>query len=168
MHSTRGGAMVSATKCVCRTGMKARGAQMGFNAMVSKHVEVVGLAPIPPLLLAEGQASGWESWYQLSTTRTLPFLLYRAFDQAGRPLPQPTRPPVEAPIEQITVAVQMFDEAIKSTTMVPSVQLGQATDPAMKTARGIKLLQDAAAQSTSSYMDQLKHSVRREGEIINN
>src|SRR5229473_2229505 len=110
----------------------ARGAQEGFNAMVSKWVESVGLAPIPPFQMPEENIGPYGAWYQLANTRTLPSLPYISFDAQGRPLAKPERTNVDTPIQAIASSVQMFDEAIKSTTMVPSVQLGHSTDAQLK------------------------------------
>jgi len=146
----------------------ARDAQQGFNAMVSKWVESVGLAPIPPFQVAEGQVEGYEQWYQAANTRTLPYLPYRTKDLTGTSVGAPTRTNVDTPIQAIAASVQMFDEAIKSTTLVPSVQLGQATDAQLKSGKAIQALQEQAALGTSNYLDNLRRSIRYEGQIINN
>ena len=146
----------------------ARDAQQGFNAMVSKWVESVGLAPIPPFQIAEGQVEGYEAWYQAANTRTLPYLPYRTHDLEGTQVGPPTRTNVDTPIQAIAASVQMFDEAIKSTTMVPSVQLGQGTDPALKTKGGINALIEQGQLGTSHLLDNLRRSIRYEGQIENN
>lgn len=146
----------------------ARDAQQGFNAMVSKWVETVGLAPIPPFQIAEGQVEGYEAWYQAANTRTLPYLPYRTHDLVGTVVGAPTRLNVDTPVQAIAASVQMFDEAIKSTTLVPSVQLGQNTDARLKSGRAIQLLQDQAQMATSNFLDNLRRSIRYEGQIINN
>ena len=146
----------------------ARGAQEGYNAMVSKWVETVGLAPIPPFQVAEENIGPYGRFYQLANTRTLPMLPFIAYDASGRALPKPDRTPVDTPIQAIAASVQLFDEAIKSTTMVPSVQLGQATDPGLKTKGGINSLIDQGQLGTSHLMDNLRRSIRYEGQVINN
>ena len=146
----------------------ARGAQEGFNAMVSKWVEMVGLAPIPPLQLAEENIGPYGPWYQLANTRTLPFLPHLTYDQQGRPIPVPTRTPVDTPIQAIAASVQMFDEAIKATTMVPSVQLGHATDAQLKSGKAIDSLKEQGLLGTSHLLDNLRRSIRYEGQIENN
>ncbi len=147
----------------------ARDAQQGFNAMVSKWVESVGLAPIPPFQIAEGQVGKcMRAWYQAANTRTLPYLPYRTHDLEGTQVGPPTRTNVDTPIQAIAASVQMFDEAIKSTTMVPSVQLGQGTDPALKTKGGINALIEQGQLGTSHLLDNLRRSIRYEGQIENN
>lgn len=148
----------------------ARGAQEGYNAMVSKWVETVGLAPIPPFQVWEGQTTGYEQWYQAANTRTLPYLPARMVSpETGAPFPSlPQRMNVDVPIQAIAASVQMFDEGIKSTTMVPSVQLGQQTDQRLKSGRAIKLMQDQAVLGTSNLLDNLRRSERYEGKVTNN
>jgi hypothetical protein len=95
-----------------------RHSQQGFNAMVSKWVETVGLAPIPPFQVAEGQVEGYEAWYQAANTRTLPYLPYKQVDLEGRPAGPPQRTNVDTPIAAIAGSVQLFDQAIQSTMAV--------------------------------------------------
>src|SRR6266849_327904 len=148
----------------------ARDACQGFNAMVSKWVETVGLAPIPPFQIWEGQAAGYETWYQAATTRTLPYLPSRLVSpETGQPFPNlPARTPVDTPIQAIAASVQLFDEAIKSTTMVPSVQLGHATDAQLKSGKAIDSLKEQGLLGTSHLLDNLRRSIRYEGQIENN
>ncbi len=146
----------------------ARGAQEGFNAMVSKWVESVGLAPIPPFQMPEENIGPYGAWYQLANTRTLPSLPYISFDAQGRPLAKPERTNVDTPIQAIASSVQMFDEAIKSTTMVPSVQLGHSTDAQLKSGKAIDSLKEQGLLGTSHLLDNLRRSIRYEGQIENN
>lgn len=144
----------------------ARDSQQGFNYMVSKQVEVVGLTPIPPLMLAEGQDEGFSKEYELANTRALPVLHYKQTDVDGRPAPPPFSPPREAPVQAIALSVQLFNEAIKSTTGIPDATLGNV-DPSVRSGRGIKLLLEQAQRGTSNYLDNLVRSMRHEARIIN-
>jgi hypothetical protein len=146
----------------------ARGSQEGFNAMVTKLVETIGLTPVAPLSIAEGQVEGYERWYQLANTRALPYLPYRPTSFEGHLVGPPAAVNRDTPVQALAEAVQMFDEAIKSTTLVPSVQLGQATDARLKSGKAIQLMQDQAQLGTSNYMDNLQRSVRYEGQVLNN
>ncbi len=146
----------------------ARDSQQGYNAMISKWVESIGLAPIPPFQVAEGQVEGYEAWYQAANTRTLPYLPYRTHDLTDQVVGPPIRTNVDTPIQAIAASVQIFDEAIKSTTMVPSVQLGQAIDPHLKSGKAIQALQQQAQMGTSHLLDNLRRAIRYEGQIENN
>src|SRR6267378_7216999 len=140
----------------------------GFNAMVSKWVETVGYAPIPPFQATMEQIQGYEQWYQLANTRALPYLPYNLVSDNGVALGPPSRTPVDTPIQAIAASIQMFDEAIQSTTAVPDSRVGRNTDSHLKAARAIQALQQQSEHGTSNYLDNLRRSIRYEGQIINN
>jgi hypothetical protein len=145
-----------------------RDAQVGFNAMVSKWVETIGYAPVPPWQATLEQIQGYEPLYQQANVRPIPVLLYNAVSDAGQPLGPPTRTFVDTPIQALAASVQLFDEAIQSTTNVPESRIGQNTDSRLKSGRAIALLQQQSQQGTSNYSDNFKRSVRYEGQIVNN
>ena len=146
----------------------ARDPQAAFNAMVSKWVEVIGLAPIPPFQLAEGQQIGYEQWYQAANTRTLPYLPYRTKDLEGTPVGAPIRTPTDTPIQAIAASVQLFDEAIQSTTSVPEARVGRNVQSKLKSGVALNEARQASEQGTSHFLDNLRRSVRYEGQILNN
>lgn len=147
----------------------ARDSQVGFNIMVSKLVETIGLTPIPPLVLDPESITGFEKWYQFASTRTLPFLPARSRDDTGNEFREPHAPQVGRAdvIQSMAMSVQMFDEAIQSTTGVPDSRLGKNTDSHLKAARAIEALTEKSEQGTSNFADNLKRSVRQEGKIEN-
>lgn len=144
----------------------AREPGMGKNFMISKWVEMIGLTPIPPLMMAAGQQEGYEAWYEAATTRTLPYLLYNFKDSDGNPVGPPQTVQRDTPIAAVAASVQMFNEAIKDTTGVPSSTLGEI-DPSLKSGKAIKQVLDQAARGTSNYLDNLARSIRYEAQIIN-
>lgn len=141
----------------------------GFNVMVSSWVERIGLAPLPPLMMVEGQAEGYEEWYKAANTRTLPYLYYKSTDINDRPVSSPPFAPdrglgqVIGPLAQ---SVGLFDQAIQSTSL-SNASIGQ-TDSSVKSARHASLLREQGQQGTSNYLDNLKRSMRYEAQIINN
>ena len=143
-----------------------RNAQEGFNAMVSKQVESVGLAPIPPWQMAAGVDEGFENEYLASTTRTLPVLHYNQVDSAGRPAPPPQRTNVDVPIQAIAESVQMFDQAVQTTTQVPEM-MGHTVNPALKSGKALQLVDQQTQRGTSGYLTHLRRSVEYEAKIIN-
>jgi hypothetical protein len=145
-----------------------RDSQRSYNVMVSKWVEQIGLAPIPPWMGPAGFDEGFEQEYALANTRALSALHYN-FEVNGKPLPAPpTRTPITTEIQAIAASVQLFDQSIRDTTAVPDVTLGNI-DPALKRAGagGIKAALDQAQQGTSHFLDNLQRSIRYEGLIIN-
>jgi hypothetical protein len=145
----------------------ARDSNMGFNAMASKGVELIALNPVPPLMIAEGQTEGYEPWYQAMTTRLLPFIPYRTRDLEGNPVGAPSRAALELPYQPVFAALNMFDQAIKSTTGVGDPQLGNV-DPSLKSGKVVEALKSQSQHGTSHFMSNLQRSMRYEGQIINN
>lgn len=145
----------------------ARDSNVGFNAMLSKGVELIGLAPIPPFQVAEGQVEGYEAWYQAANTRTLPYLPYRAKDLEGNVAGAPQRTNVDTPIAAVATFMQVFRDTTQSTTGIHDPQLGKV-DPSVKSGRAIRFLQEQSQHGTSNFLDNLKRSIRYEGQIINN
>ncbi len=142
------------------------GSNRGFNYMVSKEVETVGLAPIPPWIMAEGQMEGHEAAWQASATRAITALQYRQKDLDGMPAPPPTRTQVDVPIQAIAIAIREFDQAIKTTTGIPDATLGNI-DPSLKSGKAIQALLAQAQRGTSNYLDNLARSITYEAQIIN-
>ncbi len=138
----------------------------GFNYMVSKQVESVGLAPIPPWMMAEGQDEGFTKEYEVANTRALPVLHYRQRDLDGNPAPLPSRVNPDVPIEAISRSVAMFDQAIQATTMVPDPTLGH-NDPSLRSGKAVSALVQQSQRGTSNYLDNLARSMRYEADIIN-
>lgn len=143
-----------------------RSSQEGFNYMISKMVETVGLAPIPPWQIAEGQIEGYEAWYEAANTRALPYLPYKQVDLEGRPATRPERTQVDTPITAIAGSLQVFNESIKSTTGIPDPTLGNI-DPSIRSGKAIKQLLDQAQRGSSNYLDNLARSIRYEAKVIN-
>lgn len=153
-------------RAVGMVGESAQGANRGGNYMISKLVETVGLAPIPPLMMANGQDEGFESEYQSMNTRTLGVLHYNHKDADGTPIGPPTRPPVDTQIGPTVTALQFFNEAVLSVVGQPSPTLGEV-DPSIKTKGGLERLLNQAQHGNSNYLDNLAKSVRRMAVILN-
>jgi hypothetical protein len=143
-----------------------RDSQQGFNAMISKMVEVVAYAPIPPIMLANGQDEGFRDEYASAMTRTIPVLHYNQTDAAGQQAPPPFAPPRTAPIEPVGFALSMFAQSIQDTTATHDTALGK-TEQNVTTARHARQLSEETSLSTSGYLDNLARSVRYEGLLIN-
>ena len=138
----------------------------GNNYIVSKFVERVGLTPIPPIVMAGGQDEGYEAEWDAANTRTLSRLHYNQMDSFGRPAPPPFKPDARAEIGDLAMGVQMFQDAIVSTSRVPETALGHV-DPSVKSGKLAKALIQQSEQGTSNYLDNLKRSIRHEARVIN-
>lgn len=143
-----------------------RGAQEGTNYLISKFVETVGLAPISRDTIDPDAIDGFEAWWAVANTRTLPYRPYRTRDDQGNefraPMPQHGDPNI-LPIAQ---GIGLFDEFIKSTTAVPDPTLGNV-DPSLKSGRAIRETVANAKGSTSNFVANRIRSIRRIAVIIN-
>lgn len=145
----------------------ARSSQEALNYMISKQVEQIGLTPIAPLMLDPEAIEGYEAEYDLANTRTIGRLKYKTYDDQGRELHPPLRPPVDPNILPISQSIALFDQTIKNTTAVSDPAMGQ-TDPSVKSARHARYLIEESRISTSNFLDNLARSARYEGQIENN
>ncbi len=146
---------------------QARGSQQGLNYMISKQVEMVGLTPIPPLMVDPEAIEGYEAEYALMTTRTFGSLKYRTYNDEGKELRPPMRPPVSDLNMGVSQSIALFDQAVKDTTAVSDPALGQA-DPSVKSARHARYLIEESRLGNSGFLDNLARSIRYEGQVINN
>lgn len=144
----------------------ARGSQEAFNYMVSKMVEMIGLSPIPPLMVDSQTYQNYKAQYDQMNTRAFPAIPFDSYDDQNRPLAPPTRPNLGPDISPVAGAVQMFDAMIKSTTAVPDSTLGNV-DPALKSGKAINAVVQNAQMSTSNFLDNLVRSMQYEGQVIN-
>lgn len=144
-----------------------RDAGQGFNAMASKAVELVALTPIPSVFIASGQDEGFTKEWDLMTTRTLGRVRYNVKDAEGNLVGPPTTINRDAPIQPVALALQMFDEAVQTTTRRHDPSLGKV-DPALKSGRAISQVIDQSKEGTSNFGDNQRISARRECVILNN
>lgn len=143
------------------------GSQMGLNYMISKQVEVVGLTPIPPLMVDPDAISGYEAWYALANVRTFPYLPHRTRNDQGQELREPHRPAVDPNILPIAQSIALFNQSIQDTTDVQDPALGK-TDPSVKSARHAERLISQSLEGNVNWIDNLKRSMEYEAAVINN
>ncbi len=143
-----------------------RDAQRGSNYMISKGVEMVGLTPIPPLILDPESITGYEEWYYSANTRTLPFLPQRTRGDDGREFREAHRPNVDPNIAPVAAFIQLFDESIQSTMSVHDPSTGKV-DPRLKSGKAIQAVIAQDAHGTSNFIDNLGRSIHYEATIIN-
>jgi hypothetical protein len=139
---------------------------MGNNYIVSKFVERVGLTPISPWMMASGQDTGYEDEYNYANSRSLSRLHYNQKDDQNAPAPPPFRADARSEIADIGMGVQIFGQAIVSTSVVPETALGNV-DPSVKSGKLAKALIEQGERGTSNFLDNLKRSMRHEARIVN-
>ena len=142
------------------------GACQGSNFMLSKWVESVGLAPIAPWMVAEGQIEGYEEFYNQSNTRAFAYLPYKTRDLENNAVGAPQRTNVDTPISSLAASYQIFNQSVQTTTGVNDPQLGR-NDPSLRSGKAILAIQNQGKRGTSNYMDNFGRSIRHEGRIMN-
>ncbi len=143
-----------------------RDAGIGFNVMISKLVETVGLTPIPALILDPESIENYEEWYKVAATRALPYLPQRTRGDDGREFREAHRPSVDPNLQPLAMATQMFSEGVQSTMGVHDPSFGKV-DPRLKSGKAIQSVVEQDQHGTSNYMDNLHRSVHFEGLVIN-
>lgn len=145
----------------------ARDPGMGENYLISKFIETVGLSPIPRDRIDPDAIEGYEPWWAVANTRTLPYLPYRSRDDQGNEFRAPFPGNVDQNILPIAQGINLFDGFIQQTTggSAPDrLGVGQR----VQADRAIKRLQEEEQFNTSNYLDNLTRSIRYEGQIENN
>lgn len=136
------------------------------NYMISKWVEVVGLAPIPQWLMAAGQDEGFEGEWDGANTRTFGRLHYNQKDINGQDAPMPGRISAQVDVNGIAQAVSLFGELTNKVMATPETSLGQV-DPSIKSGKLAALIMERGQQGTSNFLDNLVRSMRHEARIVN-
>lgn len=146
----------------------ARDSNQGFNAIASKLVEEIAYAPNDDApYVAAGQMEGFEEHWKLRTTRRLPAVPYNFKDADGNPVGPPVHPNAQTNVQPLSMALAMFDEAVQTTSRRHDPSLGKA-DPALRSGRAIDSIAEKSEDGTSNFGYNLKISVRRLAEILNN
>jgi hypothetical protein len=139
-------------------------ANLSYDYMRSKQVEAVGLAPLAPYMVAEGQLEGYEHIWADANRKALPFLPYKTTDSKGNPVSAPQRNVQEPAIQAITVAVQHADNDIKATLSTYDASLGNAGPES--SGRAILARQKEGDNAHFNYHDNLARSMRHTGRLI--
>lgn len=138
----------------------------GFNYMISRWVEQVGLSPLRTIMIAAGQDEGFEGEFGTMNTRT-GVVHYNQSDLMGRPAPPPMVPPSGGEnIGPISGAIQVFKDAIYSTTQSHGPSQGEA-DPALRSAKAINAVISNDQRGDSNIINRWAASVRQEGRVVN-
>lgn len=141
-------------------------AQRSYNYMRSKQVEAVGLAPIAPYTMVEGQDEGYEEMWANANVMPFARLIYKPIGIAGQPAPPPQRTSASTDISAITLAAHAASEDIDSITGFSDPSRGRS-NPADRSGRAIQALQQRTDQGVSDYLDNLTQiSMVHEGRIL--
>ncbi len=140
----------------------ARDSQMIYNYMQTAAVERVALAPIPPVVAAEGQvddyASEWVNGGNVKVAR------YKPVTVAGNlaPAPQRIQAP-DVPTGFLAIA-QRAEMDVQTTLGMYNASLGASSGE--KSGRAIMARQREGDTATFHFIDNLSRSIRHAGKVI--
>ena len=141
-------------------------AARSYNYMYSKQVEAVGLSPLAPYVMAEGQDEGYEAMWESANTIPYSRLLYKPQVLAGTLMGPPQRTQASPDIGAITIAAAESKENVKAITGFSDPSLGKS-NPADRSAKQVIALRQATEQGNSDYLDSLSTvSMVHEGRIL--
>ena len=138
-------------------------ANLSFDYMRSRQAQAIGLAPIAPFMVAEGQIEGHKMQWDQANRKAIPYLTYKD-EVNGRQIGPPVRTNSEVQIAGITQAVAQADEDIKQTTNTFAADMG-AQGPE-SSGRAILAKQRASDNAHFHYADNLARSIRHMGRVL--
>ena len=143
----------------------AKDAQRSYNYMRSKQVQAIGLTPLAPFIMAEGQDEGYEKMWQQANTRAFPSLKYRPVSLSGQPVAPPQRDIAEPAIQAVTLAAHEAQADVQSTTGFHPPALGD--NPKDQSGKALLLQQKQAEMGSSGGIDNLASmSMTYEGKVL--
>lgn len=102
----------------------AKDPQRMYNYWTSAETESIALAPIAPIVAAEGQLEGHEGQWSLANKKSVPYLEYKPITLNGTMVPPPQR---QMPVQPANAIINARGEAaddIKATTGIFDASLG--------------------------------------------
>lgn len=142
----------------------AKDAQRAFNFAISANTEHVSLRTKTPWLAAYGAIEGFEDEWTNANTSNRSVLFWNGVDDAGNPLPQPSRvEPPEASQGWLTV-MQTAADQIKQTTGQYDASLGQRSNET--SGKAILARQREGDTGTFHFMDNQALAIEQTGKIL--
>lgn len=128
--------------------------QRGFNVSMSSAVELAGMMPRSPYIMAEGQEINHEEEWQQSAIKRFVFLLYKPTSLEGQLVPPPQRANMEPQLQSALLLAEAFKNHIGSMTGIVDPAF-RSVNPYDRSGRAIDLLQRQGSSGTSIYIDNL-------------
>lgn len=141
-------------------------AARSYNYMRSKQVEAVGLAPVAPYTMVEGQDEGYEDMWAQANVVPFARLLYKPVSIGGQPAPPPQRTSASTDIGAITIAAEAASHDVDAITGFSDPARGRS-NPADRSGKMIQALQGRTDATVSDFMENLTNvSMVHEGRIL--
>lgn len=141
----------------------AKDPQRQYNYMCSAATASVGIAPLAPWLIAEGQIEGHEEEWRTQNVNQMPVLVYKSVDIGGKPVDKPERIVAEPPIQAMAYMLRQASDDLKATTGIYDASLGNAGPE--QSGKAILARQKQSDVTNLSYTDNLSRAIRHLGRI---
>lgn len=143
----------------------AKDAQRMYNFWVTSETELIALAPKAPWIMEEGQIEGHEQRWQQANVKSLPYLLYKGTNIAGKPSPAPQRQQFAGPPAGVVQAKISAAQDMQATTGIrfDATMQERMYDESGKALRELKRVGDLG---NFHYVDNLARSLRYTGEQL--
>jgi hypothetical protein len=142
----------------------AMSANLSYDYLRSRQVQMIGLASLAPYLVAAGQLEGFEDIWNSANRKPHAFLPYHTMDSKGNQVGPPQRNfAQEAAIMAITQAVQFADNDIKAMLSTYDASLGK--EGPESSGKAILARQKEGDNAHFHYHDNLARSIRHTARI---
>lgn len=143
----------------------AKDPQRMYNFWCTSETELIALAPKAPWVMEEGQIEGHEQRWAQANVKSLPFLLYKGTNVAGKPAPPPQRQQFAGPPTGVVQAKISAAQDMQAVTGIrfDATQQERMYDESGKALRELKRVGDLG---NFHYVDNLSRSLRWTGRIL--
>lgn len=143
----------------------AKDPQRMYNFWCTSETELIALAPKAPWIMEEGQIEGHENRWKDANVKSLPYLLYKGTNVAGKPSPPPQRQQFAGPPTGVVNAKISAAQDMQAVTGIrfDATQQERMYDESGKALRELKRVGDLG---NFHYVDNLSRSLKYTGRIL--
>src|SRR5208337_2090739 len=138
--------------------------QQMYNFLITMAAEAAALQPKAPWLVPEGAIDQRERDWGMANTKNLPYLVYRATDEMGKPLPPPQRSSPDVDVQGMLGQAALFQQDMRTVSGVPDPTAQMQTQD--QSGRAILAKERVSATSTYHFVDNLSRALRYTGRIL--
>ena len=139
--------------------------QRMYNYWRTHQTELIALQPKAPFIMEEGQVEGHEQRWKSANTKSLPYLLYKGTNVAGKPAPPPQRQPMPAIPLGVTQAT--LDSA-QDMQAASGIRFDATLNERMhnESGKALRELKRVGDLGSFHYIDNLARSLKHTGRIL--
>src|SRR5208282_6577690 len=138
--------------------------QQMYNFLITMAAEAAALQPKAPWLVPEGAIDQRERDWGMANTKNLPYLVYRATDEMGKPLPPPQRSSPDVDVQGMLGQAALFQQDMRLVSGVPDPMAQMQTQD--QSGRAILAKERVSATSTYHFSDNLSRALRYTGRVL--